>query len=201
MWPENRAYFGGFCTLRPSIAGEQPKLCRSAAGNPSSRSLRNNGRHSDGNATAPPDSAPFRSYFRATMRCECMYVCAAVQVAPTLRVPPRKPCDLMGASFTPRTRRFHAASTWRGSRNGTSLPRAQKFPSNLAHSDGKPRVQLSSHVTRPLPADLGEPASMQAAFSLCHAYGMRASRRQQQACVWNAATDGTSARCHRNRAI
>jgi hypothetical protein len=36
-------------------AGEQPKLCRSAAGNPSSRSLRINGRHSDGNATAPPD--------------------------------------------------------------------------------------------------------------------------------------------------
>ena len=34
------------------------------------------------------------------------------------------------------------------SRNGTSLPRAQKYPSNLAHSDGKPRVQLSSHATR-----------------------------------------------------
>ena len=34
------------------------------------------------------------------------------------------------------------------SRNGTSLPRAQKDPSNLAHSDGKPRVQLSSHATR-----------------------------------------------------
>jgi hypothetical protein len=52
MWPENRAYFGGFRTLRPLIAGEQPKLCRSAAGNPSSRSLRSNGRHSDGGATA-----------------------------------------------------------------------------------------------------------------------------------------------------
>ena len=61
MWSKNRAYFGGFRTLRPLIAGEQPKLCRSAAGNPSSRSLRSNGRHSDGNATAPPDSAPFRS--------------------------------------------------------------------------------------------------------------------------------------------
>jgi hypothetical protein len=34
------------------------------------------------------------------------------------------------------------------SRNGTSLPRAQKYPSHLAHSDGKPRVQLSSHATR-----------------------------------------------------
>ena len=36
-----------------------------------------------------------------------------------------------------------------GSRNGTSLPRAQKKPrSTLAHSDGKPRVQLSSQATR-----------------------------------------------------
>jgi hypothetical protein len=194
MRPENRACFGGHRGLGPSIAGEQPKLCRSAAGNPSSRSLRSNGRHSDGNATAPPDSAPFRSYSCDGMRRECMCVCASAQVAPILRIPPRKPCDLSGASFTPRTRRLHAASTWRGSRNGTSLPRAQKYPSNLAHSDGKPRVQLSSHATRPLPADLGEPASMQAASSLCYAYGMRASRRQQQACVWNAAAGGTCAR-------
>jgi hypothetical protein len=61
IWPENRACFGGYRGLGPLIAGEQPKLCRSAAGNPSSRSLRSNGRRSDGNATAPPDSAPFRS--------------------------------------------------------------------------------------------------------------------------------------------
>ena len=80
--------------------------------------------------------------------CECMCVCAAVQVAPILRIPPRKPCDLTGASPTPRTRRPHAVSTWRGTRNGTSLPRAQKYPSNLAHSDGKPRVRLRSHATR-----------------------------------------------------
>ena len=57
MRPENRACFGGYRGLGPLIAGEQHKLCRSAAGNPSSRSLRSNGRHSDGNATAPPDSA------------------------------------------------------------------------------------------------------------------------------------------------
>jgi len=143
-----RAYFGGYRGLGPLIAGDQPKLCRSAAGNPSSRSLRSNGRHSDGSATAPPDSAPFRTHFRAIMRSQRIRVCAAVQVAPILRIPPRKPCDVMGASPTPRTRRLHAASTWRGSRNGTSLPRAQKYPSKLAHSDGKPRVQLSSHATR-----------------------------------------------------
>ena len=126
MRSENRACFGGFRTLRPLIAGEQPKLCRSAAGNPSSRSLRSNGRHSDGGATAPPDSAPFRSYSCDGMRCECMGVCASVQAAPILRIPPRKPGDLSGASLTTRTRRLHAVSTWRSTRNGTSLPRAQE---------------------------------------------------------------------------
>ena len=43
-----------------------------------------------------------------------------------------------------------------------------------------------SHSERPLPADSGEPASMPAASSLCHAYVMHASRRQQQACVWES---------------
>ena len=51
-----------------------------------------------------------------------------------------------------------------------------------------------SSSERPLPADLGEPASMQAASSLRHAYGMHASRREQQVCVWKAAADGTCAR-------
>ena len=47
----------GYCVMTSSIAGEQPKLCRSAGGDPSNRLLRSKGRHSDGNATAPPDSA------------------------------------------------------------------------------------------------------------------------------------------------
>ena len=57
MWRGKPRVFGGYCAMMPSIAGEQPQLCRSAGGNPSSRSLRSKGRHSDGNATAPPDSA------------------------------------------------------------------------------------------------------------------------------------------------
>ena len=121
MWSENRACFGGYCMLMPSIAGEQPELCRSANGDPGNRSLRSNGRHSDASVSPPPDSAPFWSYSCDGMR----YVCAAVQVAPILRIPPRKPCDLSGASLTTRTRRLHAVSTWRGTRNGTSLPYVQ----------------------------------------------------------------------------
>ena len=56
-WRGKPRVFGGYCAMMPSIAGEQPQLCRSAGGNPSNRSLRSKGRHSDGNATAPPDSA------------------------------------------------------------------------------------------------------------------------------------------------
>ena len=56
-WRGKPRVFGGYCGLMPSIAGEQLHLCRSAGGDPSNRSLRSKGRHSDGNATAPPDSA------------------------------------------------------------------------------------------------------------------------------------------------
>ena len=59
MCSETRACFGGYCMLMPSIAGEQPKLCRSALGDPGNRSLRSNGRLSDGSASPPPDFAPF----------------------------------------------------------------------------------------------------------------------------------------------
>ena len=52
----------------------------------------------------------------------------------------------------------------------------------------------------PLPADSGEPASMPAASSLCYAYGMHASRRQQQACVWESRRRWhICVRCHGNR--
>ncbi len=125
MCSKNRACFGGYCMLMPSIAGEQPELCRSANGDPGNRSLRSNGRHSDASASPPPDSAPFRSYSCDDMCRECMCVCASVQVAPILRIPPRKPGDLSGASLTTRTRRPHAVSTWRSTRNGTSLPYVQ----------------------------------------------------------------------------
>ncbi len=56
-WRGKPRVFGGYCGMMPSIAGEQPQLCRSAGGNPNNRSLRSKGRRSDGNATAPPDSA------------------------------------------------------------------------------------------------------------------------------------------------
>ena len=74
-------------------------------------------------------------------------VCAAVQVAPNLRIPPRNSCNLMEASFAARTRRAPAASRWHSSHNGMSLPCAQKYPSKLAHSDGN-RASRRSLATR-----------------------------------------------------
>ena len=76
-----------------------------------------------------------------------MRVCAAVQVAPNLRIPPRNSRNLMEASFTARTRRAPAASRWHSSHNGMSLPCAQKDPSKLAHSDGN-RASRRSLATR-----------------------------------------------------
>jgi hypothetical protein len=123
-----------------------------------------------------------------------MCVCAAVQVAPILRIPPRKPCDLSGASLTTRTRRHHAVSTWH--------QLAQRYepavcasitiqPLRVRRVTARPaEITRDSRSERPLPADLGEPASVPAAPSLCHAYGMHASRRQLQACVGKAAAGG-----------
>ncbi len=87
---------------------------------------------------------PFRSYSGIGMSLQRVYVCVAVQVAPILRNPPRKPCDLSGASPTPRTRQVHAVSRWHRSHTGVSLPCAPKYLSTLAHSDGK-RASRSLH--------------------------------------------------------
>ena len=123
--------------LMPSIAGGQPQLCRSAGGNPSSRSLRSQGRHSDGNATAPPDSAVSPVVFPGcyvftthSLRCGCAGRSYRSHSTSQLH-------ELMGARRTTRTRRVHPASSWHQSRTGMSQSCAPKHPSNLAHSDGK----------------------------------------------------------------
>jgi hypothetical protein len=129
--------------LMPSIAGEQPQLCRSAHGNPSSRSLRSQVRHSDGNATALPDSAAVPVVFRVwhvfatrVRLCGCAGRSYPSQSTSHLH-------EIMGASLTTRTRQVHAVSRWHRSRTGVSLPCARKYLSTLAHSDGKRASRLS----------------------------------------------------------
>ena len=74
----------------------------------------------------------------------------------------------------------------------------------LAYSDGK-RASGCSHATSKhraasagLLATAGEPASCTFLMQ-CHAYGMHATRWQQQACVLNAASAGTCVRHHGDR--
>ncbi len=101
MWPENRACFGGYRGLGPSIASQQDFVGPLPA-------IRAVGRCEATDAiptgTRRRRPIPFLSCFRATMRRECTCVWAAMQVDPILRIPPRKPCDLSGASLTTRTR-------------------------------------------------------------------------------------------------
>ena len=133
-----------------------------------------------------------------------MRVCAAVQVSPILRIPPRNSRNLMEASFTTRTRQVHAVSRWHWSRTGVSLPCAPKNLSALAYSDGK-RASRSSLATRaqkrPLPADLCGLVSPQAACSLCYTQGMHARGWHLLDCAWKAAAGGICVRYHANRAI
>jgi hypothetical protein len=179
--------------LTPSIAGEQPQLCRSTAGNPCSRSLRSQGRHSDGNATAPPDSAAVpvvfrdRHVFATRVRlCGCAGRSYRSQSTSHLH-------ELMRARRTTRTRQVHAVSRWHWSRTGVSLPCAPKYLSTLAHSDGK-RASRRSLATRaqkrPLPGDICGLLSPQAAGSLCFTQGMHARSRQLLDCAWKAAAGG-----------
>jgi hypothetical protein len=111
--------------------------------------------------------------------------------------------DIVGARLTARATRAHPTSSLHWSRIGMGLLCAQKvFATSgiLRMVDARPgaRTRLRSNG-RPLPAYSRRLASLQAARSLCHAYGMHASSRKQQACVWNAASAGPCVRYHGNR--
>ena len=127
-------------------------------------------------------------------------VVGPVQVAPTPRIRPRevKRCgggEAHGASNSrPSNLKLALVAYWYGPAVCAGRSR------HLRHiADGR-RASECSHVTpstgRPLPAYSRRLASLQAARSLCHACGMHAARRQQQACVWNAASAGTCVRYH-----
>ena len=123
--------------LMPSIAGEQPKLCRSTAGDPSSRSLRSqetpSRRERDGAPGFPAFPVVFPGCYVFTthsLRCGCAGRSYRSHSTSQLH-------ELMGARRTTRTRRVHPASSWHQSRTGMSQSCAPKHPSNLAHSDGK----------------------------------------------------------------
>ena len=176
---------------------------QSAAETPSDRSLRGESRRSDGTATTLFSSRAEPAVFRA---------CHALETS-------MRRWGCAGRSYPSHSTSRNPPTWWeRGARRGQVAPIRpeagigrvlvwaccvrSKFSPHLANSDGE-RASGCSHVTlstaRPLPAYSRRLVSLQAARSLCHAYGMHASRRQQQACVWNAASAGTCVRYHGNR--
>ena len=137
------------------------------------------------------------------MRLGRPYVVGAVQVAPTPRIRPRGVHRSSGSEAhgagKPRPSNFKLAlvAYWYGPAVCAGRSR------HIWHIADGNRASGCSHVTpstgQPLPACSRRLASLQAARSLCHAYGMHASSRKQQACVWNAASAGPCVRYHGNR--
>jgi hypothetical protein len=120
----------------------------------SSRSLRDNGLHSDESASPPPDSAPLWSCSRTVLPsqhiqvrlCGCAgrsYPSHSTSQAPVIRQ--------TGTSLTTRTKRVHAASTRHGLRSAMSLSCAQKNQSTLAHSYVTARPNELTRYERTLP--------------------------------------------------
>ena len=168
-----------------ALAASQAR--RSAAEAPSDRSLRGESRRSDGTATTLRSCRADLAVFRG-----CHALGTSVR---------RWGCA--GRSYPSHSTSRNPPTWWeRGARRGQVAPIRpeagvgrvlvwacfvrRKFWPHLAYLDGE-RASGCSHVTpstgRPLPAYSRRLVSLQAACSLCHAYGMHASRRQQQACV------------------
>ena len=130
-------------------------------------------------------------------------VVGAVQVAPTPRIRPRE-VQRCGGSESHGARKSRPSNLklalvvyWYALALGAGSSRHIRQIAVGKRASGCSHVTLSTG--RPLPAYSRRLVSLQAAHSLCHAYGMHASRWQQQACVWNAASGGRCVRYHGNR--
>ena len=139
----------------------------------------------------------------AFMRLGRPCVVGAVQVAPTPRIRPRevprhRGSEAHGASNSrPSNLKLALVAYWYGLALCAECSR-HIWHIRIVNARPGARTRLRS-TGRPLPAYSRRLVSLQAARSLCHAYGMHASRWQQQACVWNAASGGRCVRYHGNR--
>jgi hypothetical protein len=148
--------------------------------------------------------APILQYSGAVMRLGPPCVVGAVQIAPTPRIRPREVPRHRGSEA-------HVASKPRPSNLKLALVEDQYGPALCAERSRQirhvrivnARPDRCSHGTlstgQPRPAYSRRRASLQAACSLRLANCMHASRRQQQACVWNAASGGTCMPYYSNR--
>ena len=145
-------------------------------------------------------AAPILQHSGTLMRLGRPCVVGSVQVAPTPRIRPRevKRCgggEAHGASNSqPSNLKLALVAFWHGLALCAESSR-HIWHIRIVNARPGARTRLRS-TGRPLPAYSRRLESLQAARSLCDAYGMHASRWQQQACVWNAASGGRCVRYH-----
>ena len=131
--------------------------------------------------------APIWQHSGADVHLERPCVVGAVQVAPTPRIrPPEVPRhrggEAHGASNSrPSNLKLALVAYWYGLALCAESSR-HIWHIRIVNARPGARTRLRS-TGRPLPAYSRRLVSLQAARSLCHAYGMHASRMQQQACV------------------
>ena len=173
-----------------SLAASQAR--RSARETPSDRSLRGERRRSDGTATTlrscRADLAAFRG-FRAPGTSMRRWGCAGRSYSShsTSRSPPTGRSEAKGASKSRRPSNLKLAlvAYWYGL---AVCAERSRHIQHIRMVNARPGARTRLRSTgRPLPGYSRRLVSLQAARSLFRAYGMHASRRQQQACVWNAA--------------
>jgi hypothetical protein len=171
--------------LRPSesIAGEQPKSCRSAGGNPSNRSLRRDIPDFDGTARAP---SVCRAVLVAVLGWHVLRTCVRLCGCAGDSYPshPASPVDRPHGSEAhgatepqPRDRKLASVAHWHGpavravrNRRIRHIPDGQRAFSEWARD---------SSFGRPLPAHSRRLVSLQAVdlFVLC-TWGVAAQRRR-----------------------
>ena len=171
---------------------------RSAGESPSDRSLRGERRRLTERRRRCAHAAPIWQHSGPAVRLGRPCVVGAVQVAPTPRLrPPEGPrhrgSEAHGASNSrPSNLKLALVAYWYGLAVCAESSR-RIWHIRIVNARPGARTRLRS-TGRPLPAYSRRLVSLQATCSLCQAYGMHASRRQQQACVWNAASGGRCVR-------
>ena len=135
--------------------------------------------------------APIWQHFGPVMCLGRPCVVGAVQVSPTPRIRPRevprhRGSEAHGASKSrPSNLKMALVAYWYGLALCAESSR-HIWHIRIVNARPGARTRLRS-TGRPLPAYSRRLVSLQAARSLCHAYGMHASRWQQQACATSIA--------------
>jgi len=169
---------------------------RSARETPSDRSMRGYRHRSDGKATALRSCRADLAVFGDVMRLgrpASLRLCRSLL---PLAFDLEKSNDMVGARREARASRAHPTSKLALVAYWWACFVRRKFSPHPASSQRYTRVQMLARDFEHRAASAGLFAMGGGKPHVPCAYGKHASRRQQQACVWNAACGGTCARYH-----